>query len=83
MMGFDLQGRVPVAGMADCQLGKPESPLRYRMKQRQEEEKRGWKTLGSLWEEGERAREEAREREKEADENVGVEEGVREFALVS
>ena len=80
MMGLDLEGRVPVAAMADCQLGKREVQLRIRLKQRQEEEdKRGWKSLGSLWEEGERER----EREKEADKNVGVEDAVREFALLS
>ena len=76
MMGLDLEGRVPVAAMADCQLGKREVQLRIRLKQRQEEEdKRGWKSLGSLWEEG--------EREREADKNVGVEDAVREFALLS
>ena len=57
MMGEDLEGRVPVAGMADCQLGKPEVPLRVRLKRRQEDGKRRWTHLGSLWREGERARE--------------------------
>ncbi len=62
-MGDDLRDRVPVAGMADCQLGKGEVPLRVRIKRRQEEDKNGWMSLRSLWEEGERERE--RESEKE------------------
>ena len=56
-MGDDLRERVPVAGMADCQLGKLEVPLRVRMKRRQEEAKTEWLSLGGLWEEGERQRE--------------------------
>lgn len=73
-MGDDLEGRVPVAGMADCQLGKPEVPLRIRMKQREKNDNMGWTSLGSLWEEGERAR------ERKAAGEVGVDDGVREFA---
>ncbi len=84
-MGLDLEGRVPVAGMADCQLGKSEVPLRYRMKQRQEEDKRGSMSLGSLWEEGEREREEAKEKEREgegeAGNKVGADDGVCDLAL--
>ena len=53
-MGKDLEGRVPVAGMADCQLGKAEVPLRVRLKRRQEDGNRPWTSLGSLWREGER-----------------------------
>ena len=66
MMGEDLEGRVPVAGMADCQLGKAEVPLRMRLKRRQEDGNRPWISLGSLWREGERAR------QKEQAEKVGV-----------
>lgn len=82
-MGLDLEGRVPVAGMADCQLGKSEVPLRYRMKQRQEEDERDLISLGSLWEEGEREREEAKEKEREgeADNKVGAGDGVCDLAL--
>ena len=65
-MGEDLEGRVPVAGMADCQLGKAEVPLRVRLKRRQEDGNRTWTSLGSLWREGERAR------EREQGEKVGV-----------
>ena len=66
MMGEDLEGRVPVAGMADCQLGKPEVPLRVRLKRRHEDGNRPWTSLGSLWREGERAR------KREQGEKVGV-----------
>ena len=65
-MGEDLEGRVPVAGMADCQLGKAEVPLRVRLKRRQEDGNRPWTSLGSLWREGERAR------EREQAEKVGI-----------
>ena len=65
LMGNDLRDRVPVAGMADCQPGKREVPLRIRLKRRQEEEKDDWVSLGSLWEEGERERGEETKREKE------------------
>lgn len=62
-MSDDLRGRVPVAGLADCQLEKPEVPLRVRLKRLQEKEKNGSRSLRSLWEEGERTR--GLEREKE------------------
>lgn len=65
-MGEDLEGRVPVAGMADCQLGKAEVPLRVRLKRRQEDGKKPSISLGSLWREGERAR------AREQGEKVGV-----------
>lgn len=61
-MGDDLGTRVPVAGMADCQLGKPEVSLRVRMKRQQDENKGDVMSLRSLWEEGEREREADRER---------------------
>lgn len=80
-MAEDLQARVPVVGMADCQLGKPEVQLRVRIKRRQEEDTEVWKSLGSLWKDGERARE--RKREKEAGERVGVDHGVRGYVLLS
>lgn len=84
-MGDDLQGRVPVDGMADCQLGKPEVPLRVRLKRRQEEEnKRDWNmSLGSLWKEGERDRERERERKREAGEEGDVDLEVRGSTLLS
>lgn len=62
LMGDDLGTRVPVAGMADCQLGKPEVSLRVRMKRQQDENKEDVMSLRSLWEEGEREREADRER---------------------
>ena len=76
-MGEDLEGRVPVAGMADCQLDKPEVPLRVRMKTwRQQDDK--W-SLRSLWEEGERER----ERKREEGEKVGIDDGNCQIALKS
>lgn len=63
LMGDDLRVRVPVAGMADCQLGKLEVPLRVRMKRRQEEAKTDWVSLGRLWEEGERQRDNQEKKE--------------------
>ena len=82
-MGDDLRERVPVTAMADCQLGKGEVPLRIRLKRRQEheEDKRGWNmSLRSLWEEGERAREKARERKASEDADTGLR--VRRFPLL-
>lgn len=76
-MGDDLQARVPVAGLADCQFGKPEVPLRIRMKRLQEENRRGWMSLGSLWKEGEREREGEREGEKEREKVRELEERKR------
>lgn len=87
-MGDDLEGRVPVAGLADCQLDKPQVPLRVRLRRRQEADKRGWMSLGRLWEEGERERareterKTARELAREAGGNVGDDDGVREYALL-
>ena len=57
LMAEDLHGRVPVNGMADCELGKQEVPFRIRAKRREEEDRRVWTSLGRLWEQGERARE--------------------------
>ena len=59
LMGDDLRTRVPVPGMADCQLEMPEVPLRLRMKRmkkEEEEEEEGGMGLRRLWEEGERRR---------------------------
>lgn len=80
-MGEDLKARVPVVGMADCRLGKPDVPLRVRIRRQEEEDTEVWKSLGSLWKDGERARE--REREREAGERVGVDHGVRRYVLLS
>ena len=55
-MADDLKMRVPVLGMADCQLHKGEAPLRKRIKMR-ENIANGRKTLKELWEEGQRDRE--------------------------
>ena len=59
LMGDDLRERVPVPGMADCQLEMPEAPLRVRMKRmkkEEEEEEEVGVGLRRLWEEGERER---------------------------
>ena len=67
-MADDLQRRVPVIGMADCQIGKGEVPLRIRLKRQEEEEKENrWVSLKSLWEEGERQREQDKLREGETE----------------
>ena len=59
-MAEDLEARVPVKGMMDCQISKGEAPLRVRMKKNKDEDKedKGNRTLRSLWEEGRREREE-------------------------
>ena len=51
-MADDLRARVPVPGMADCQLMKGDAPLRLRNKKKQDEEAQPWKSLGQLWREG-------------------------------
>ncbi len=60
-MADDLQGRVPVDGFRDCQLGRGETPLRVRLRRREREDggnealeggARRRKRLGELWEEG-------------------------------
>ena len=80
-MGDDLQTRVPVAGMADCQLGKPEVPVRVRMKQQEEEDKEEVMSLGRLWEEGDREREREREEERGGSERLIERERRRENIL--
>jgi hypothetical protein len=61
LMADDLQGRVPVDGFRDCQLGRGETPLRVRLRRREREDggnealeggPRRRKRLGELWEEG-------------------------------
>jgi len=57
----DLRDRVPVAGMADCEIGRKEVPLRMRKKRAEREEGgRGWVGLRDLVakREGKGAREE-------------------------
>lgn len=56
IMAEDLQGRVPVEAMIDCQLSKPEVPLWVKnMKNDRVTRKR--LSLRQLWEEGKQARE--------------------------
>ena len=60
LMSSDLVSRVPVPGMADCQIERAEVPFRIRMKRtrREQIEKRGqWReSLSSLWERGRKER---------------------------
>ena len=60
-MAEDLEPRVPVKGMIDCQLTKGEAPLRLRLKRKenQEKERITRKSLKELWEQGKREREES------------------------
>ncbi|MCJ1454132.1 hypothetical protein MMC28_004482 [Mycoblastus sanguinarius] len=51
IMGQDLEGRIPVEGMADCQLGRGVTPLRMRMKRREGDARRVM-SLGEMWREG-------------------------------
>ena len=57
-MAEDLEERVPVKGMMDCQMKKEEVPLRVRLKRQDDEEKSNndRKTLMELWEEGKNER---------------------------
>ncbi|KAL9103244.1 MAG: hypothetical protein Q9163_001695 [Psora crenata] len=56
LMFSDLEKRVPVVGMADCQVEKAEVPLRLRKRrmERERKEKRGvWReSLGDMWRRG-------------------------------
>lgn len=55
IMAEDLQGRVPLEGMADCQLQKPEVALWVKdMKKYKLGKKRS--TLRQMWEAGRRER---------------------------
>ena len=67
-MAEDLEPRVPVKGMIDCQLTKGEAPLRLRLKRRENQEKDGIakKSLRELWEQGRREREESIIRDRSA-----------------
>ena len=72
-MGDDLRTRVPVPGMADCQLEMPEAPLRVRMRRMEKEEEEGGTGLRRLWEEGERSRNiESRKEFRKAGEEVRI-----------
>ena len=62
LMADDLKGRVPVEGMRDCDLGRPERVLRVRMKRWEKEKEDGGKGrlgLRGIWERGQKARGEA------------------------
>ena len=62
LMAADLKGRVPLEGMRDCDLGKPEKVLRVRLKRWEKEREDGGKGsvgLREIWEKGQKARSEA------------------------
>ena len=62
LMAADLKGRVPLDGMRDCDLGKPEKVMRVRLKRWERERENGEKGRGGLreiWERGQKARNEA------------------------
>ena len=46
IMAQDLEARVPVKGLADCQMDKGETPLRMRRQDATGEQR---KTLGEVW----------------------------------
>lgn len=61
-MADDLKGRVPVEGMRDCELGRPERVLRVRLERWEKERENGGKGRGGLreiWERGQKARDDA------------------------
>lgn len=61
-MAADLKGRVPLEGMRDCDLGRPERVLRARLKRWEREREGGGKGsvgLREIWERGQKARGEA------------------------
>ena len=71
-MAEDLEERVPVRGLMDCDVGKDETPLRVRIKRREQEERErkegrgpmglmGLMGLMDLWERGKRERESAQQ----------------------
>ena len=67
-MAADLKGRVPLEGMRDCDLGKPEKAMRVRLKRWEREREgggRGSVGLREIWERGQKARGNA-QKEKEA-----------------
>ena len=56
-MAEDLKGRVPLEGMRDCDLGKPEKVLRFRLKRWEREHgRKGSVGLRAMWERGRKAR---------------------------
>lgn len=58
-MAADLKGRVPLEGMRDCDLGKPEKVMRVRLKRWEREREDGGKGsvgLREIWERGQKAR---------------------------
>ena len=57
IMAEDLKGRVPLEGLLDCSLNKPDVPLRVRL--RRKETARSPISLTELWEKGKRDRGEA------------------------
>lgn len=56
IMAEDLEGRVPLEGMVDCAINKPEVPLWVRDMRKDKNEKVGIGSLRKLWEEGRRSR---------------------------
>lgn len=56
IMAEDLEGRVPLEGMVDCVINRPEVPLWVRDMRRDKNEKVGMGSLRKLWEEGRRIR---------------------------
>lgn len=56
IMAEDLEGRVPLEGMVDCAINRPEVPLWVRDMRRDKSEKVGMGGLRKLWEEGRRIR---------------------------
>ena len=64
-MAADLKGRVPLEGMRDCDLAKPEKVLRVRMKRWEREREKGEQGsvgLKEIWERGQKARGEAQKK---------------------
>lgn len=55
MMAEDLEGRVPMPGLVDCQIRRPEAPARVVAKWRGRAAQRTT-TLKELWENGKRER---------------------------
>lgn len=56
IMAEDLEGRVPLEGMVDCAINRPEVPLWVRDMRRDKHEKVGMGSLRKIWEEGRRRR---------------------------
>lgn len=54
IMAEDLEGRVPLEGMVDCAINRPEVPLWVRDMRRDKSKKVGMGSLRKLWEEGRR-----------------------------